>query len=154
MGGYVKKSDLYREYARVIDMCEGTGLEQFDCMKYMGRIYRDHNGSRNPSFDRPASEFSFALAIVEGKPVFEGDVLYCTAEHCWICRQNGTSKFIVGDKSTGGVGPNFDKATWTPPKPKTITVTIPYDAAKEFSVQTFWNNQFIDIQNAIKEAIK
>jgi len=102
----------------------------------------------------PNCEYRASLAIVEGKPVFEGDVLYCTAEHCWICRQNGTSKFIVGDKSTGGVGPNFDKATWTPPKPKTITVTIPYDAAKEFSVQTFWNNQFIDIQNAIKEAIK
>jgi len=149
----VKKSDLYREYARVIDMCEGTGLEQFDCMKYMGCIYRDHNGSRNPSFDRPASEFSFALAIVEGKPVFEGDVLYfdgtCVAADIFVHR--ATADCIVDQK---GDCWSIDKLHWTPPKPKTITVTIPYDAAKEFSVQTFWNNQFIAIQNAINEAMK
>jgi hypothetical protein len=29
----MKKSDLYREYARVIDMCEGTDVNPLKCVK-------------------------------------------------------------------------------------------------------------------------
>ena len=106
----------------------------------------------------PNCEYRASLAIVEGKPVFEGDVLYCTTEHCWICRQNGTSKFIVGDKSTGGVGPNFDKATWTPPKPKpkpkTVTVELLREDVEYFSNFLFLSIPFEHMQNAFKEALK
>ena len=139
----MKKSDLYREYARVIDMCEGTGLEQFDCMKYMGCIYRDHNGSKNPSFDRPASEFSFALAIVEGKPVFEGDVLY----------DSKGNKYNI----PSGAEWYWNNYSWTQPKPATITVTIPYAVAKSF-LEVDKISEMMPIMevlnNAIKEALK
>ena len=119
--------------------------------------YKDEDGTWGDCLGYPTFydnvEFRASLAIVEGKPVFEGDVLYfdgtCVAADIVVHR--ATADCIVDQK--GGCW-SIDKLHWTPPKPKTITVTIPYDAAKEFSVQTFWNNQFIDIQNAIKEAMK
>ncbi len=67
----MKKSDLYRELARVIDMCEGTGVDPKFCWKYEGV-----NINGMPYFDSELEQYEFALGIVEGKPVFKGDKLY------------------------------------------------------------------------------
>ena len=136
----MKKSDLYREYARlhreyarVIDMCEGAGIDPRLCWKYSGVIQ-----SCSPLLNGTPEEYEFALAIVEGKPVFEGDVLYfdgtCVAADIVVHR--ATADYIVDQK--GGCW-SIDKLHWTPPKPKTITVTIPRPD------NVTWNDDFIKL---------
>ena len=67
----MKKSDLYREWARVIDMCGGTGVDPKFCWKYEGE-----NINGMPYFDSELEQYEFALGIVEGKPVFEADRIW------------------------------------------------------------------------------
>jgi hypothetical protein len=67
----MKKSDLYREWARVLDMCEGTNVKPEYCWKLMG-VLRD----REPDLGASPNNYEFALAILEDKPVFAGDKLY------------------------------------------------------------------------------
>jgi hypothetical protein len=68
----MKKSDLHREFARVLDMCDGMSISPFDCVKYFGTRGLPLDFVNDPH------HYQFALAIVEGKPVFEGDELYVT----------------------------------------------------------------------------
>jgi len=75
-----KRSDLFREYARVIDMCEGTEVTAKQCV----RIHQQGHGDTfmaisegySPEFTDPPNNYTFAVAILEGKPVFMGDVVY------------------------------------------------------------------------------
>lgn len=66
----MKKSDLYREWARVLDMCEGTDILLIDCLKINGQTGLATNFCSDPSV------YQFAIAILEGKPVFVGDEFY------------------------------------------------------------------------------
>jgi len=80
----MKKSDLYREYARVIDMCEGTNIKPIMCVLIRGELlytppYHDYLGpqfSAKILIDADPNDHSFALCLVEGKPVFKGNTLY------------------------------------------------------------------------------
>jgi hypothetical protein len=67
----MKKSDLHREYARVIDLCEGTSVPTFKCV-------RSNEGgiSYDPEFNCEPESYTFAVALVENRPVFVGDTLY------------------------------------------------------------------------------
>ena len=67
----MKRSDLFREYARVIDMCEGAEVRPYKCVKQNGETL--HNP---PRFDGLPQGYTFAIGICEGKPVFAGDVLW------------------------------------------------------------------------------
>ena len=66
-----KRSDLFREYARVIDMCAGTRVSPRECLKWKGEICRSI-----PTLNDDIDTYEFALAIVEDRPVFKGDVLW------------------------------------------------------------------------------
>lgn len=66
----MKKSDLHRKWARVLDMCEGTEVDPNDCWKFNGE-----SKHRYPSFDSVGT-YDFMVAILESKPVFIGDKLY------------------------------------------------------------------------------
>lgn len=67
-----RRSDLFREYARVIDMCEGTKVDPEQCVKINSKAeFYD-----SPAFNADPNKYTFAIAIVEDKPVFAGDVLY------------------------------------------------------------------------------
>lgn len=67
----MKRSDLYREYARVIDMCGDTSVDLELCVRLNGFSVRE------PNF-KCSGQYTFALAIVEDKPVFATDVLYAS----------------------------------------------------------------------------
>ncbi len=75
-----KRSDLFREYACVIDMCESTEVTTKQCV----RIHQQGHGDTfmaisegySPEFTDPPNNYTFAVAILEGKPVFMGDVVY------------------------------------------------------------------------------
>jgi len=106
----MKTSDLYREWARVLDMCEGTKVDPVDCWKLNGR-------SQNtlPSFSGIISSYGFAVAILEGKPVFVGDKVYANN-----CTSALTVEGISKQRGYVFVGNcvNYDISilSWNPPK--------------------------------------
>ena len=65
------RADLYRRYADVIEMCEGKNVEPWSCVKIDREVLESQ-----PTFTWPPDNYTFAVAIVEGQPVFIGDVLY------------------------------------------------------------------------------
>lgn len=75
-----KRSDLFREYARVIDMCEGTEVTAKQCV----RIHQQGHGDTfmaisegySPEFTDPPNNYTFAVAILEDEPLFVGDKVY------------------------------------------------------------------------------
>ena len=71
----MKKSDLYREWARVLDMCEGTNIKPWWCVR-QPRTKELHRTDRMPDFSMRPADYEFMVAILEDKPVFVGDKLY------------------------------------------------------------------------------
>lgn len=67
-----KYSDLLRKQADMMDMVEGTELDWWDCVKFKGEML---NEIELKSWDNP-QDYEFAVILVEGKPVFIGDILY------------------------------------------------------------------------------
>ena len=62
----MKHSDLFREYARILDMVEGTTIKPCHCIK-------NTNGQRFqnvPNFLGTPEDYNFAVAIIDNKPVF------------------------------------------------------------------------------------
>lgn len=97
------QNDLYIEYARVIGMCKGTAFEDkpWVCVKWDGEVFDEH-----PAFDAEPELYQFAIAILEDKPVFPGDILYL--------KSSGLE--YVADKYTTASA--VSGMTWQPPKPK------------------------------------
>lgn len=85
----MKTSDLHREWARVLDMCEGTIVNPFSCWKYNGED-RWFNPIHNGEFDGDPNKHEFAITILEDKPVFVGDKLYAksTGESIVVCESH------------------------------------------------------------------
>ena len=81
----------------------------------------------NPSWDKNV-EYRASLAIVEGKPVFKDDVLYNTRGAAMPAQDWWTQKWI-----------DVHKLSWSPPKPKTITVTIPMPK------DVIWGSDYVKI---------
>lgn len=104
-------SDLHREWARVLDMCEGTGVDPRYCWKYSGM-----NVKKIPALDgRDLHKYEFAVAILEDKPVFVGDKIYANN-----CTSALTVEGISKQKGYVFVGncANYDISilSWNPPK--------------------------------------
>ena len=111
----MKRSDLFREYARVIDMCEGTEVDLSRCVKVDGKEW-GRIAIHDIKFDTLPEYYDFALAIVEGKPVFKGDKIYLRDGRLY-------------DWVTPAA---IDNLTWT--KPRTFTLNgevLPCPRAKE-----------------------
>lgn len=72
----LSRTDCFREYARVIEMCEGTLVDSKTCIRLDG----ESSSCTSLSFMNTAITYTFAIRIHEGTPVFEGDLLYGTTE--------------------------------------------------------------------------
>lgn len=76
-GNKMKQADFYSEIARVMRLCEGTNLNYGDLVRYgETNITCDHDFMDKFSLKWNSDKFKFALTIVEGRPVFIGDILY------------------------------------------------------------------------------
>ena len=95
----MNQNDLYLKYAEIIKMCQGTALENTPwlCVRFNGGEFNGH-----PRFDTLVENYQFAIAILEGRPVFVGDSLY----------HPSGAKWIVGDTD------DLTGMPWQPPKPK------------------------------------
>lgn len=71
------QNELYLEYARCINMCKGTEVKPWECVlvKLFGSsLYRREN--MHLAFDGDPEIYKFAVFLLDGKPVFPGDILY------------------------------------------------------------------------------
>ena len=113
-----KTNQLYLDYSRVIEMCTSTALED---MPWLAVKHKGGGFDRHPSFDG-GDDYKFAVAILEDKPVFVGDILYK--------KDNGRKAIIDKLFDDGLLRIDFDNSpaiwksisgafTWQPPpKPK------------------------------------
>lgn len=108
-----KRSDLFREYARVIDMCEGTGVSPEKCVRShqvgRGSSFITFADGFNPGFTDAPNIYDFAVAIVGGKPMFVGDV---------VISDGMQLTFISKTK----IDVNPDPRTWNKPEKRTFTL--------------------------------
>lgn len=113
-------------------MCEGTELEDkpWVCLQWRnipngcGKWrYFDHH----PNFEifDPHSEVRFSVAVLEGKPVFENDIVYRKEDGYKFLvdgifqNERGLIKLDFDNSSAIWKQNNFAKCfTWTPPAPK------------------------------------
>lgn len=97
---------------------DGATIEYMNCATKLWTRCRDNQ----PQWDE-GTEYRASIAEVEGKPVFEGDVLYfdgtCVAAK--FIAHKATEKCIV-DKD-GGCW-SINRCSWNPPAPRTITVEL------------------------------
>lgn len=108
MSNITKRSDLFRQYARVMDMCEGTNVSVLDCIKFSGRPWMKLNKHNNePEFSCDLSCYDFAVAILEDKPLFIGDTVYHSTNGKMVISEYGppVREFI-------------DQVTWNMPERK------------------------------------
>jgi hypothetical protein len=112
------QADLYEAAAKVMRMCYGTQVNWWDCIKVYGEIK-----SLPPVFDANPEKYKFALAIVEGRPVFAGDEIYHS--------KRGKLKIVSASKSgalqwmeSKLLGDPIEYWSWNPPKPKTVMVEM------------------------------
>ena len=103
------QAELFERMARVCRMCEGTGISPSECLRVQGLVIPDSIYSLIPLLLNNPELAEFALAIVEGKPVWRDSVVFD--------KGNGT-EFLAGEFPS-----SMYKATWNPPK-RTKTVSI------------------------------
>jgi len=116
----MKTEDLYIEYARVINMCKGTKVKPWKCIKGKGIFYSDFD--THPEFKSPPYAYDFAITILEDMPVFVGDTVY---HKLTGIKRAIESKLLVDDFK--------EKFAWCPPK-RTFIMTaqwVKYDGIDE-----------------------
>lgn len=115
----MNRNDLYIKYAEVIQMCKDTALEHYPyrCVKDGDDYIFDH-----PSFKDDPNNFKFAVAILENKAVFVGDVIYykCDGEPVKILDGDAAGDALIsrGNCISASVMIEDDEFTWDKPKPK------------------------------------
>ena len=106
----MKKSDLHREWARVLDMCEGTKVDPNVCWGFWGN--RTDQGA--PEFIQDPGGYEFAVAILEDKPVFVGDKVYgAVSGDAFIAESGG---YRSKHNELIAYMCDFFKFAWNPPK--------------------------------------
>lgn len=99
----MNQNDLYLKYAEIIKMCQGTALEDKPWLgvRFNGSEFYDH-----PRFDALVENYQFAVAILEDRLVFPGDILYLKVSGLeYVASKHTTASAVSG-------------MTWQPPKPK------------------------------------
>ena len=128
------------KHAAVIKAWADGATVQFHDSEGIWRTIND-----NPYWEEQ-SEYRASIAEVEGKPVFEGDVLYSPEGKQFKAHPYETM---------------FHFASWNPPEPKTITVTIPRPRIVGTKMSDGWAEMLFSdngarqvFLSAIKEAMK
>ena len=138
----MKKSDLYREWARVLDMCEGTKVNPDYCWKSCGQF------SDDPKC------YEFAVAILKDRPVFVGDKVWLKHVEKWSVVTSGTRAYTINDSC----------CSWDEPK-KTIElngVELPMPSGSGYTYimidgEHYWFKSHSDrlkVVEAIKNLLK
>lgn len=96
--------DLLEHYWSVIvPMARKHGIKPWECVRICGTDRQNH-----PSFDFSTEDYTFALTILEGKPVFVGDKLWEKNIRKWLTVSEGFNASYY----------TASKVSWTPPTEK------------------------------------
>lgn len=124
----MKQQELLRKQADIMDMAEKYGIKnwkQLVRVKFYEDIcpWREYSSSSNTlswwNFHK------FALGVVEGKPVFEGDTLYAgELQHVIVSKHPERDSLQCIDPKKGLCDLPIRYWSWNPPKPKTVMVEL------------------------------
>jgi hypothetical protein len=103
----MKNYEALELQAKAMRLVEGTGLNWNEVIRLHSRII--YNGRYDLNGYKPG-DCELALTIVEGKPVFNGDVLYTKINGC--------------THTIDQYNYDFANYSWNPPKPKTVLVEM------------------------------
>lgn len=143
-------AQCYKELARVIDLAGVKSAQEVFELGYLTWYGEKYQMLKIPIFDEP-EKWEFAIAKLEGKPVFLGDELYdCDGEKHIVPYVNKTGR--VMDISDGC------EWTWHPPAPKTGMIELPMNAIRFLATMNDHNTStvraackaFIDKQKETK----
>lgn len=122
----MNKIEALRKEADLREMCEGTTVQWWECVRSMK--HKQPFVSASDMGNCWHYNLEFALAIVENKPVFIGDELYFNGEKVVIEERHGdmSHKSFV-----------WKSYSWNPPKPKTVMVELSVNDAEFWSAVEF-----------------
>ena len=119
--------ELYLEAARVAEL-----EEQYPTIfpiRYKNNYYNAASlMNAYINWNAYRGEIEFALAIVEGKPVFKGDALWNKTYNMIFIAEFITCAGIYS--SNNGSGAVYVDCSWNPPKPRTVMVELLVEDAK------------------------
>jgi hypothetical protein len=98
----MKLSELHRKYSDALELCEMHGIDHLNAIKFNGDFLQGF-----PVLNYPDDDFTFPVAVVEGKPVFVDDVLYDALGRKVIVATTFKQSMVTTE-------------SWSPPKPKTF----------------------------------
>lgn len=122
--------DLYREYVRCADMCDEynrihkTNIQAHECVQLKSATgeWVSYFSLNEPDFSELLDhKVRFAVAIVEGRPVFVGDTVYDKLLSHPLTVENGDS--LIYGTCLRFDELDWDKISWNPPK-KRRTFTL------------------------------
>lgn len=128
-------AECLRELARVMDQFGIDSIFNAVNSKYVRHGCGNFGCERLPQFIKP-EQWQFAIAEVEGKPVFIGDKLWNVPNNFkfvanYIKEQHeGLSIWSNVTNSVGQSGGLVSDMSWNPPKPKTVMVEILVEDAR------------------------
>ena len=96
-------------WGKIVPMAQDAGIDPWECVRV-----NDHKFKGHPDFDCNPELYTFAITILEGKPVFVGDRLY--ANNCTQPLMIKGNSEQSGYLSVGNCT-NYDISilSWTPP---------------------------------------
>lgn len=112
------RADLFREYARIIEMCDAAKLPAItalSCVRITDKKDFDFEELHRAFHEYACDRFDFALCIIENKPVFPGDEL--CFHGLTNSRKVTISKVINGQVAvtTDHAHIAVDRLSWTAP---------------------------------------
>lgn len=139
-------------WGRIHDLCEGTDIKPWECVKFNGVAMFDNHPMLDPDlFD----SYNFAVEKLEGLPVFVGDKVLNTVtrtEHSIRVDENGKVVPSFPADTSLWVWARSDETTQT----KTpVEVTDCLDEAREIAYQCWKDKETLDIKliPALHEAV-
>lgn len=88
-------------WGKIVPMAKSEGIYPWKFVRLCNNAMTCH-----PEFGGPVEDYTFATAILEGKPVFVGDKLWSLLTDSW---------YVVSELSIACLMKNY---TWTPPAKK------------------------------------
>ncbi len=129
------KKDIFKEFARIEQLREGTSLQLKELFRYNGKAPQEESFSRVEMIGEP-EDYTFALTLVEGKPVFKGDILYTKLYiQVEIISAIGTCMYVREIKEDNLTTYTTDYLLWNKPKPTTFELngkTLPLPEIRKF----------------------
>jgi hypothetical protein len=123
------RADLYREYARVIEMCDASKLPAnsvLSCVRVSGKKDFDFEELQMYLHGFAVSSFIFALFILENKPVFAGDKLFYNGYELTVTGMRDGRVLFNWELGDDVLNLEFALCnfSWNPPIPKTRRIRI------------------------------